>query len=454
MPLLIEDINSEYMETLNNKEYMKFSRHLNTSNDLSSQKRYIASFNDFSRFLLAIKDVNTNTLVGTSTLFVDYRKRNVNVGFLIFLSKAGNNYATLALELLMEFFNTNFPCFTVIIGTRSSNISMKKVAVKNNFNLDLQFAESDTEIVYYKRIIPPINKTHTPVLPEFIHGAKLIGVAANDAGGAQQVYSLMEKLNKPFVALLNGPAIDIFDKGNVEFKALNIDSDLIKCDLIITGSGWMSDLEFNALKICEESNIPSLTILDHWVNYKARFNRNFEINPNMLAVTNTNALELAKKDFPNTPILLIPDYQLEGYRTEINREFTPSKILILLEPNSSISDEFNIDLDMESEIIRKAVLINQKNFYGGVVIRPHPSTQSYNLHVKNLIETNTCVSISSNSNLVDDLKFTKIVLGFSSYGLYLSSMCGIETYSYFANMTGHWTNSFPKILSLSSKNLS
>ena len=55
------------------------------------------------------------------------------------------------------------------------------------------------------------------------------------------------------------------------------------------------------------------------------------------------------------------------------------------------------------------------------------------------------VEVSERTLLLEDLEISGVVLGLSSYALYIAAMCGIDTYSCFAGMKGHWTERFPKI---------
>jgi hypothetical protein len=168
----------------------------------------------------------------------------------------------------------------------------------------------------------------------------------------------------------------------------------------------------------------------------------------MLAVTNLFALDLAKKYFPRIPVWLIPDFELAELRKLIIKSTDRKKILVLLEPYTVLQDSFSIDQSKVIELIEKACKINKIEKLDGVIVRAHPSSkfQDSDLRIFKAICNN--VSISSNLKLKEDLQNSAKVLGFSSYGLYLSSMSDIDTYSYFANYTGHWTNQFPSIKSL------
>ena len=69
--------------------------------------------------------------------------------------------------------------------------------------------------------------------------------------------------------------------------------------VVITGTGWSSDLEHQARKLAFSRNIPSVAVLDHWVNYRERFKRNGTSQlPGELWVSDAEA---ATFGFPNVP---------------------------------------------------------------------------------------------------------------------------------------------------------
>jgi hypothetical protein len=136
--------------------------------------------------------------------------------------------------------------------------------------------------------------------------------------------------DKTFFILCSGPAKKIINQVQNNYRYVNSHLELRNCDLIITGSGWMSELENDVLRFCDSNNIPSLTILDHWINYRSRFFRGETATPSMLAVTNHVALDLAKEEYPKKPIWLLPDYHLESFLEYINLKNHKNNILILL----------------------------------------------------------------------------------------------------------------------------
>lgn len=140
--------------------------------------------------------------------------------------------------------------------------------------------------------------------------SKKILVVCFDAGGADVVSSwiFVSKL-KNFDSYLRGPACKIFDtriKKINQKKKINLE----KYDLIITGSSLRSWHEINIIKEAKKLNIPTITFLDHWVNYKKRFLRNKKYYfPNSFVVMDKCAQRIAKLTFKNKEIHLFENYR-------------------------------------------------------------------------------------------------------------------------------------------------
>ena len=218
------------------------------------------------------------------------------------------------------------------------------------------------------------------------------------------------------------------------------------CDLIITGTGWMSQLEVNAIKEAKSRKIPCVTVLDHWVNYLERFGTDENSKPQILAVTNSLALQMAQDRFPNNVVWLLPDFQIESYRETIKSVAkVQTSVLILLEPTSTPDSIFAIDDELIKNLVETAISVKRARGLSRIVIRPHPSQVSDPAIAHKLSVFPEELEISTRTSLVEDLEVSEVVLGLSSYALYISAMCGIDTYSSFAGMKGHWTERFPKI---------
>ena len=207
----------------------------------------------------------------------------------------------------------------------------------------------------------------------------------------------------------------------------------MECDLLITGSGWMSQLEVAAIKEAKFRGIPCITILDHWVNYRERFGDAEENQPQILAVTNSIALEIAQEKFPDNVIWLIPDFQIEAYREALGgKEKSSFCVLILLEPFSIFNSLFTVNKEVLGNLLRYAFSIKQSRGLSTVLIRPHPSQVDIQSILEMLDEFSGEFELSTGGSLIEDLKNSEAVLGFNSYALYVASQCDIATYSFFA----------------------
>ena len=444
--LLSSDVSEEYLETLNDSEYMKYSRNSSFAHTPSSQVQYISDFAFSNDLLFGIKSVENGKLLGTINCYIDFSKMTLDLGFLIFKNERGRGYASEALSLLIPYLEVQFPGMTAIIGSNKHNVAMHEVAKKFNFQVESENGEEFGTNLRFVRIFPKLNSLSVPVIPDFILNAKRIGVAAHDAGGAEQISWLLRNLPQKVRAFIDGPAKRIFKNSGIMFERVDLLSEIMDCDLVITGSGWMSQLEVTAISQAKLREIPCVTVLDHWVNYLERFGGDGGSQPQILAVTNSVALQIAQEKFPNKVVWLLPDFQIVGYREAMNHvKRAPNSALILLEPNASSNSMFSINDELIENLVESAISLKRVRGLRSVVIRLHPSQVDDQLLATKLKEFLGEVEISKSALLLEDLEISAVVLGLSSYALYISVMCGIDTYSSFASMKGHWTERFPKI---------
>lgn len=447
-PLHKFDVSAEYLETLNDSEYMKYSRNSNFRHTVDSQVQYIVDFMLSNNLLFGIKNNKDGKLLGSINCYINFSSMTLNLGFLIFKNYQGMGLASEALELLVRYLESQFPGMTAVIGSNKGNFAMHEVAKKHNFQIESDDSQNIGLNLRFIRKFPKLDFDSLPRIPDFVLNAKRIGIAANDAGGAEQISWLLRNLPQKVLAYTDGPAKRIFENLEISFDRVNHLNDILECDLVITGSGWMSKLEVSAIREAKLRDIPCITVLDHWVNYVERFGEDEISRPQILAVTNSVALQIAQEKFPNKVVWLLPDFQIENYQEVIKQvKNAPTSALILLEPTSTSNAIFAIDNTVIEDLIESAISLKRAMGLSTVIIRPHPS-QLDNPRLDNMLKDFPLEIQISNASLLEDLKVSEVVLGFSSYALYISSECGISTHSYFAGKIGHWTNFFPKILAI------
>jgi RimJ/RimL family protein N-acetyltransferase len=445
------DITEEYLETLNNLDYMKYSRNSGVAHTFESQSKYISDFVHLDRFLYGIKDSGSGKLVGTINYYLDFSAMTIDLGFLVFENYQGKGYASEGLGLLLPYLRQQFPGMTAVIGTNRLNLAMHEIAKNHGFTLDEEHERNSETNVRFIYQFSKFDSSTNAFVPDLILHARRIGIVAYDAGGAEQIKWLLQNLTAEVLVFVDGPATHIFSNSDISYVNARDLQEVMGCDLLITGSGWMSDFELLAIKEAKARNLTCITILDHWINFFERFGNDPDGHPLLLAVTNHLALQIAKEKFPTTLIWLLPDAQILDFQTRLRNSIQNSDcVLVLLEPISTTNSEFAISGTQINFLLESAISMKKENGLRVVIIRPHPSSSYIPFIEKKLAEFPGELCLSDKNSLLDDLESSKIVLGLSTYALYISAMCGFETYSVFAGVHGHWTCNFPNILKLSS----
>ena len=100
----------------------------------------------------------------------------------------------------------------------------------------------------------------------------MVGICCHDAGAAELIssYVLQHKLDHQFTFSLSGPSVEIFEKKLGILKNHPIDSVIQKSDQIFCGTGW-NKFEITAMIKARNMKKYLVVFLDHWVNYKERF---------------------------------------------------------------------------------------------------------------------------------------------------------------------------------------
>lgn len=146
-----------------------------------------------------------------------------------------------------------------------------------------------------------------------------IALVAHDAGAASHIASWFSNFDQPLHIYAEGPAKSLFQ--NVFDQPLegSLESAVCKSACLITGTGWASDLEHRARLVASNRNIPCVSVLDHWANYRERFQRDgLEVLPHQLWVTDSDAAALATSTFSDISVLQLPNLWLEALCSEVH----------------------------------------------------------------------------------------------------------------------------------------
>ncbi len=266
-----------------------------------------------------------------------------------------------------------------------------------------------------------------------ISSYKNILIVCGDIGGAEIISSFVIEKKIKFKSYFSKKASLIFKKKKIKNKIINYENirkNPYKFDLLITGTGWDSKYDREALYIFRNIEIKKISFLDHWANYKTKFYyKGLNTYPSDIITSDKYSFNIAKKTFKNFNIKIhkIKNYFISqtkaNYKTKKKKLINSNSFLFIDEQNSkhykfqrhSIYNEKKV-LDF---FIKKLFQKYNNNFE--LIIRIHPNDK-INKYDNFLKEKN--IKISNNKELIDDLIYVKYVVGISSMALYVAERLG------------------------------
>jgi hypothetical protein len=273
-------------------------------------------------------------------------------------------------------------------------------------------------------------------------------LVSHDSGGAQVLSSWVarqEDLSR-FIFSVQGPALEIFSEKIETFQNLEIGKAISTANSIITTTSWASDIEISALKRFKDFKISnSVVLLDHWTNYRERFLYEDQlILPNEIWVTDHFASELAIETFPKIPVSRIHNYYLEEVIEKISdlqinclsdQVKTKLEILFIGENISANCERTHGNANYFGYTEQESFIyfLDRINKFGNLknivlTIRSHPSetAEKYISLIPAGLKRELNYFISTNS-LEMDLAKSDLVVGMSSFALYISVNAQIRT---------------------------
>ena len=155
-------INLEYLNTLNDKTHMKYSRQVFKSHNLKTVTSFINEFTTAQnkRFFAFINE--SNDFAGTCVINFEQNKEIANLGFLIFKNYTGKKYGLKMLKLLVQEASKISSLKFIEIGTHIENLRMISIAKKAQM-IQVKLDETETkdgEVIKFRDTISEVkNKT-------------------------------------------------------------------------------------------------------------------------------------------------------------------------------------------------------------------------------------------------------------------------------------------------------
>jgi hypothetical protein len=257
-------------------------------------------------------------------------------------------------------------------------------------------------------------------------------VVAHDAGAANHIIEWLSVEQVDCRAIVCGPASALWQRRFPDRSShLSVEEALTGSRAMLTGTGWGSDLEHHARLAARAAGLPTVAVLDHWVNYRMRFERDGALFlPDEIWVTDDWAAEIARREFPGTVIRQKPNAYLE----RAAREVTPidrsiSGVLFVLEPvrhdwGRGVPGEFQA---LDYFLQRRGVLgLGPQD---PIRLRPHPSDQPgrYSDWLTSNHSENVCMDDSE--TLSSAISRSRLTVGIQSFALVVADAAGRQAVS-------------------------
>jgi len=216
-----------------------------------------------------------------------------------------------------------------------------------------------------------------------------VAVVSHDAGGAEILSSWLNRARCPACVVVAGPAESIFRRKCSQAEFLSLDEALTKSSWVLCGTGWQSNFERHAIARARALGKKTVAFLDHWVNYRERFDEGGRsVMPDEIWVGDIDAERIARALFDQTPVILQPNPYVEDLLVEIasirtkKLDSATGRILYVCEPvaDHALAYYGNESYWGYTEQDALRFFLNNVAAIGhhveAITIRPHPSEQA------------------------------------------------------------------------------
>jgi hypothetical protein len=266
-----------------------------------------------------------------------------------------------------------------------------------------------------------------------------VAVVSHDAGGAEILSSWINRAGCRASAVVAGPAEAIFRRKCPRAELLSLDEALSQCTWVLCGTGWQSSFERQAIARGRSLGKKTVAFLDHWVNYRERFEElGHCLLPDEIWVGDFDAEHIARTLFPNTPVVLQANPYVEDLQAEIERvmasnigkvRLTTTRLLYVCEPvaDHAVAQFGNerhwgyTEHDALRYFLANLVALGQR--IDSIIIRPHPSEQADKYDwARDLVTLS--IEFGGQQTLLEEILETEIVVGCESMAMVVGLLAG------------------------------
>jgi len=263
-----------------------------------------------------------------------------------------------------------------------------------------------------------------------------VAVVGHDAGGAEILSSWLNRADCSCSVVAAGPAAAIFMRKCPNAKYLSLDEALDKCDWVLCGTGWQSSFEREAIGLGRARGKKTVAFLDHWVNYRERFQEfGQSVLPDEIWVGDEDAERIARPLFPQIPVVLQVNPYVEDLLVEIARMTasqpcqSATSVLYVCEP---VAEHALVQYGNERHwgytehdalrfFLEKIDCLGQK--INAITIRPHPSERAAKYQWARDV-TNLPIKFGGQQTLLEETIASDIVVGCESMAMVVGLLAG------------------------------
>lgn len=266
----------------------------------------------------------------------------------------------------------------------------------------------------------------------------MVGIVSHDTGGAEILASYVAQRRLDCLFVLEGPARKVFERRVGSVGLSSLEEVVAKCDWLLCGTSWQSDLEWEALGMGHLHGKRTVAFLDHWGHYRERFIRQGQEHlPDEIWVGDTLAEARAREYFPDSRISLVPNPYFEDLKRDLAAAKRPQgvaparglNVLFVSEPLREhglrgYGDELHWGYT-EEEALR--YFLSNLHVLGGAIgriaIRPHPSEP---LHKYDWVKQEYKLPIVNGGirTLLEEIMESDVVVGFESMAMVVGLLAG------------------------------
>ncbi len=325
---LDSDLTDDYIAWLNDPQVVRFSNQRFRPHDRESCERYLATFDNSPNLFFSVRMADTGRSVGTMTAYLAPQHGTADVGIMIGdRSCWGQGLGQDAWNTLAAWLLQLKGVRKLTAGTLACNASMLHIMERCGMHVEgirkqQEIADGRAQDIVY------CAKFATPELPAST------AVVCHDAGAANLILAwLKASMPADCRLVLAGPARSLYQQTGLTGRLYQgMDEALAGAHMLLSGTGW-SDLEHDARTAARAAGLHSVAVIDHWVNYPDRFERNNVcVLPDEFWVTDSYARDKAACTFPGAEIRVQPNLYLEQTLREIGPKAGAPCCLYLLEP--------------------------------------------------------------------------------------------------------------------------